>query len=234
MNFNQIDSNVSNTEKKLAENKFDRLFVDLGLKENNYMCGSMIGGNNFQLLALMSLTHNLTNGINTIEVSKNGISWGAKYLIGTNLIDIRKDLDKAFLFIRESHKYIALALNSLVATKDGKYCSKSFRRAFEEQSEAFPKVNKVLTEGTYSDIHLLDLQEQYIVACFLCIKLAEELDAGNKNSIGQVGTVLDKFAPEVMLMAVRKFIKLCRIINFDLDEHFIFGKLLEKIFELAN
>jgi len=234
MNFNQVDSNLSNTEKKIAEEKFNRLIVDLGLREDNYYCGSYLGGNNFQLLALMSMDHNLTSSKDAIEVSKDSISWGADYLINTNLRKIRRQLDKAFASIKEKHKYIALALNSLVTIKDRKYCSKSFRRAFEEQGDAFPKVKKALDEGVYVNVHLLDLQEQYIAACLLCIKLAEDLDAKDMESIGNIGTVLNKFAPEVVLMSIRKFIGISRLIGHNLDKHPIFGKLLTKISNLVN
>jgi hypothetical protein len=234
MNFNQVDSNLSNTEKKIAEEKFNRLIVDLGLREDNYYCGSYMGGNNFQLLALMSMDHNLTSSKDTIEVNKDGISWGADYLINTNLRKIRRQLDKAFASIKEKHKYIALALNSLVTIKDGEYCSKSFKDAYKEQSAAFPKVMKALDEGEYVNVHLLDLPEQYIAACLLCIKLAEDLDAKDMESIGNIGTILNKFAPEVVLMSVRKFIGLSRLIGHDLDGHPIFGKLLTKISNLVN
>src|ERR1700686_571795 len=102
MNFFKIDPSLSNKQKQLSQNKFDALILELGVRHNNQHVGSGLGGNNFQLLVLMALSHRLVKSSN-IELSINdrGIIWGDQFLLSTDMSDIRHKLDIMFPVIRE-------------------------------------------------------------------------------------------------------------------------------------
>jgi hypothetical protein len=72
-------------------------------------------------------------------------------------------------------------------------------------------------------------QIQLIDAMTICKELAVRLDKGDTSFINDAWKYLRRHSPEVILVAVRKQITLERIVNHNLDEHPVFGKLLTTI-----
>lgn len=63
----------------------------------------------------------------------------------------------------------------------------------------------------------------------LCKKLADELDRGDTSNVQVTALSLYGFPMETVLLSVRRFIQIERLVRFNLDEHPDFGKILSKI-----
>lgn len=94
MNFDTIDKSVPPDLQVVAKGKLQWLSLELGVREDNQHVGSGLGGNNGQLIALMSFHHELVND-NTlsVEIDRGLIRWGATWLEQSSKKDIRHELD---------------------------------------------------------------------------------------------------------------------------------------------
>jgi len=212
MNFSNIVGNISDLNFWEAKRQFSKLMLELGIRKDNYHVGSGLGGNNFQLLVLMSLPNTLTARSVKIEIMDEGVVWGSKFLRTSKMKNLRKELDQIFPKIKERFKYNALAVDSLVK-------SKSFHDKFVEYEKDFPNVARAFNKGSISNIESLNDMEKLLLSYILCSELAAQLDSGLISNISRVGRVLDKMPMEVALMSIRQFIQISRLIKYDLDEH---------------
>lgn len=212
MNFSNIVGNISDKNFFEAKTQLTRLTLDLGVRKGNRWVGSGLGGNNFQLLVLMSLSHTLTARSIKIEVADEGVVWGSKFLRTCKLKKLRRELDKVFPQIKEKFKYNALAIESLVN-------SETFHKKFVEHEQEFPNVARVFDKGSIPNIESLNDMEKLLLSYILCSELADQLDSGLFSNVSRVGRVLDKMPLEIMLMSVRQFIRINRLVEHNLDEH---------------
>lgn len=63
----------------------------------------------------------------------------------------------------------------------------------------------------------------------MCRKLADELDRGDESNVQVTALSLYGFPMETVLLSVRRFIQIERLVRHNLDEHPDFGKILNKI-----
>jgi hypothetical protein len=224
MEINSFHGSLSCQDKIYAHKRLTQLFLELGTRKDNPFLGSGLGGNNFQLLVLLGLSHTVTTESVGIDVSENGVTWGIEYLQKTGLIQLRHDLDLIFEEeIKEQYKYLALSISTLVGSED------RMLESFQQNRNQFPKVDQVLSQGRYGAIEKLTHQEELILGYLLCIKLAKELDQGDTKNVSSVGNVLNQLSSETILMSVRQFIQIGRLVKFDLDEHPIWENMLNKV-----
>ena len=94
MNFDTIDKSVPPNLQAVAKGKLQWLSLELGVREDNQHVGSGLGGNNSQLIALMSFHHELVNdNALSVEIDRGLIRWGATWLQQSSKKDIRHELD---------------------------------------------------------------------------------------------------------------------------------------------
>lgn len=149
MKFSKIVSSVPFEARQRAQLRFTQLLSELATRKNNEFIGSGLGGNNFQLLVLMTLSHTLGHGTG-ISVKPDGIVWGENLLTTGTLKQIRYVLDAEFPNIREKHKYIAFLMDSLTKSED-------FMTHYEENKDHFPKIDKAFSTGKYSKMVLSEI-----------------------------------------------------------------------------
>jgi len=64
--------------------------------------------------------------------------------------------------------------------------------------------------------------------------LSAHLDRGDTSLVQPMGAALDSFPMEIILMSVRKYVQIDRLVRFDLDEDPVFSKMLYRINKVAN
>ncbi len=74
-----------------------------------------------------------------------------------------------------------------------------------------------------AQVHLL------MFANKLCADLASELDRGDETNVTAVGMALVGFPMEIILMSVRRYIQIERLVKFNLDEHPAWEKVLSRV-----
>jgi hypothetical protein len=219
MNFTYIDPSIRQERVVAAARNFQKIIVELGVRETNKHVGSGLGGNNFQLLTLMNLKHSLVKKT-TIQAEGNSLRWGAKFLQETSLANIRHHLDDKFLSILERNKYLALPLQIMADYPE------QLRQGFVKYQEHFPQLTKALQGRNFTFDPDLSLWEMLVIAYVLCQDLAKDLDAGITNYITSVAIALDAFSPEIVLLSVRKYIGIERLVHHNLDEHVYFSRVI--------
>lgn len=223
MKFNQIDSSLTHQQVKQATARLRRLAVELGVRKNNEHIGSGLGGNNFQLLVLIDLPQELSaSKKETISFHKERIVWGEKWLFESTFHNIRHTLDKTFDSIPEGYKYKALALESLVQ-------SSHLRWTLAEHKDQFPKLNACLDGKGFAFDPGLDSLDKLILAYVMCQELASELDVGDYSSVHPIGAALVEFPAEIILLSVRRYIQIERLVEHNLDEDVVFSKVCRKV-----
>lgn len=225
MKFDTTNPNISTLDALKCKKKFLSLQVDLGVRDDNYYCGSELGGNNFQLLTLQNMKHALCISGTTILVSRpDKIYWDYSFLKDSSLYNIRKELDGNFPEILETNKLIAVAFQLLLNSPKG------FLRHFEENEKYFPKISEMISKG-YNNYTPLSLSpsEELILACIVCSTLSDDLDSGRMENIQLAGHFLQKCSPANILLSVRKYIQINRVVKFDLIEDPVFRKALRLI-----
>jgi hypothetical protein len=239
MKFYHVDAKIGNKQVKLAQERFTWLMVELGLREDNYHCGTGLGGNNFQLLTLMSFQHSLEKSLGKDYGGVHCyygagadpyIDWEADWLINTPKKDIRAKLDEVFSTIKEEHKYLAVALADLAK-------SNSMRDTVMKYPDQFPKLIAALGQPYHFVSDQLPL-DQLIIACVMCQELSAHLDSStkllsDKSFIQSIGSTLYDFPAEIILFAVRKYVAIDRLVRHNLDEDPVFGKTLDKVNKLV-
>ncbi len=94
MNFDTIDKSINPASQVIAKQKLQWLSLELGVREDNQHIGSGLGGNNGQLIALMSFHHELINDpTTTIEPDRGLMRWGSSWFEQSSRKDIRHELD---------------------------------------------------------------------------------------------------------------------------------------------
>jgi hypothetical protein len=230
VNFNHIDHSIQYGRVKVAKEKFWQLTTELGLRETNYHVGSGLGGNNFQLVTLMNLQHELSSDDITIEVKSDRIVWGAKWLAKAARKTVRFELDAKFPTILEKHKYLTLALQILADNPD------SLREGFAKHKEHFPKLMRALNDKSFVFDPSMSGLEKLVMAYIVCQDLAVELDrgAGTFTKVSAAAAVLIQFPPEIILLSVRRYIQIERLVRHNLDEHPDFLKVLNNVTRIVH
>lgn len=225
MNFSHIDTRLNHQEAKDAIQRFNSIITELGVRTDNEHVGSGLGGNNFQLLVLLNLKHTLVKRDITIKTTDSGVAWNAEWLAKTPLKDIRKELDKAFVDIKEQHKYLAIALESLAY-------SNNMRAVVLQHRTDFPELVNALEGKTYT-LAKLSCLEQMILACVLCQDLSYRLDRGDSSTVQAIGSALYDFPTEMILLSIRRYVQIERLIRYNLDEDPVFWKTLKKVNDIV-
>lgn len=228
MNFDHIDPSIQYGRAKHAKEQFRRVTLELGVRDDNHFIGSGLGGNNFQLVTLMNLQHELSADDITIEVKPGRIVWGAKWLAKASRKTVRFELDAKFPHILEKHKYLTLALQILSDNP------KSLREGFTKHREHFPKLIQGLSGKSFTFDPGMTGLEKLVMAYILCQDLANDLDKGKLDKIVPVAAVLIQFPPEIILLSVRRYIQIERLVKHNLDEHPDFEKVLNIVTRIVN
>jgi hypothetical protein len=228
--FNHIDKRLSHFLVKDCQDKFHWLTTELGVRETNEHVGTGLGGNNFQLLVLMDLGHILTARPGrslSFSPIHGRVIWGADWLRNTPRIQIRYKLDEVFASIAESFKYKALAYQALCF-------SNNIRSTLNTYKDQFPQLTACLAGKLFRfDAHLSNV-ERLIQAFVMCQELAADLDNNNLSRIQTIGAALYEFPSETILLSVRRYIGISRLVKHNLDEDPIFNKCLRKVTKLVD
>lgn len=227
MKFSHIDARLTPQEVEMAKARFAWLLTELGLRESNYHVGTGLGGNNFQLLVLLSFQHTLVKRNVDIRVDDRRIAWGAEWLINSPKRTIRAKLDESFYLIAEKNKYLAVALADMANTSSMKETVKKYPEQFPQLIRAFSNKDYHFDKGmTYTD--------QLIVACVLCQELSARLDAGDRSTVQSTGSALADFPAEIILMSVRRYVQIERLVKHNLDEDPVFYKAIRKVNDVVD
>jgi hypothetical protein len=222
MNFAHVDSRLTFQKVRLAQEKFDWLLVELGVREDNSHVGTGLGGNNLQLVTLMGFAHNLVKRPIDVRVDDKRMTWGVDWFLSASKKQVRARLDQVFETIDEQHKYLAAALTDL--TKPNMMAIPT-----AEHKQRFPQLIKALESKNYRLNPALTMVEQLVLACVMCHELSLRLDKGDTSLVSSVGKALYDFPYEIILLSVRKYVGIERLIRFDLDEYPAWAKTLDSI-----
>ncbi len=229
MKFDDIDSSIPYGMVRTAKGRWQRITVELGVREGNHHVGTGLGGNNFQLVTLMSLQNKLIDDPNmTIAIKGNQLLWGCQWLNSAKLVDIRHELDTKFPSILEKHKYLTLSLQVLADHPE------SLREGFIKHQEHFPNLVRVLNGKPFNLDPNLSNVEKLLVAYVLCQDLAHDLDKGIRDKISPIALALIHLPPEIILLSVRRYVQIERLIGHNLDEHPDFVKVLNIVTRIVN
>jgi len=193
---------------------FKQIMLELCIRESNNCVGSGLGGNNFQAYALMDMSHTLLEDTTTkLSVQGKEMQWNLNWLATAKAAEVRQELNQVFDSMPEHHKLKACAMLALMRAGN-------LRQTFQEHKDQFPKLKTFIDKGYYSDLlsDKLSIADKLIVACILCQELAAELDANNEANVDKVGGALSDMPDIVILLSVRLFIQIGRLIKFNLDE----------------
>ena len=231
MKFNKLSGTLSFSQIKAAKKKWTPLILELGIRHNNQHCFTGTGGNNFMLFTLMGINHCLTSdpAVTKIQFDKHmrTLVWNCNWLINNTGLVHRTELDLVFPTIPEEYKVMAIAFGSNTENI-------SYKSVFEQYKNQFPNLNNCLSGGTYEYIHKLSYIEQYILASILCQELAVELDKGITTNVTAVGNAILPMPLEIILLSVRRFIQIERLIKHNMDETPGFEEAINKVCRVIN
>lgn len=228
MKFSHIDPKLSVGQVKIAAGRFERMMVELGIRESNYHVGTGLGGNNFQLVTLMNLEHHLVDSLVPIKAKAGKVFWSVRFLVDAKYVDIRHELDKRFPDILEKNKYMTMILQIIADYPE------ALRQGFEKYQAHFPKLVSALSAKVFQFDPGMSNWEKLIAAFVLCQDLAKSLDKGETDKIKPVGLALIQFPPEIILLSVRRYIQIDRLVSHNLDEHPEFAPVLLKVTRIVN
>lgn len=227
MKFSHVDGRLTVQELRSAKDKFTWLLTELGVREDNYYVGTGLGGNNLQLVTLMGFTHTLVKRPIDIRVDGKRIAWGAEWLISATKKQVRARLDQVFKTIDEQHKYLAAALTDLTRANTTTAPS-------AEHRQRFPQLVQALENKNYRLNPALTMVEQLVLACVMCHELSLRLDKNDRSLVASVGKALYDFPYEIILVSVRRYVGLERLVHHDLDEHPDWTKTLSNINKVVD
>jgi len=230
MHFTSTLRSLSQDVIDKANKNFQSIMLELGIRADNYHCGSGLGGNNFQLLVFLGLTHRLIKSATTeLRVNDGELEWSDKFICESTRTHIRKTIDQMFPFIMEKNKLLALSmqthLNKPLDYFDDESEKKRLENAehlsetFDEQYKDFPNLLNVLRGGEYLHNPSMSLAEQFIAANVMTYNLAIHLDKGDNSLLAPIGKAMSNFDPIIFLVTVRLNLTLSRIITHNMDEH---------------
>jgi hypothetical protein len=207
MKFTKIDSSLPRGLVDAAWGKFEELLLELGVRDDNTHVGTGLGGNNFQLYSLLGVKHSLMKLHKGIIVTHDdGIYWDAETLAFMPRLDMRKKVDTIIPLVEERYPGAFL-----------------FSKEFGDAT----KIN-------YLKLVSREMQGALLNAQVLCSGLAKELDAGDTSNILMTAKLLEVMPFEIVLLAVRKFIGIERLVKFSLDEHSRLGPILHRINKIVD
>ena len=207
MKFTKIDSSLPSALINKASEKFEQLMLELGVRDDNLHVGTGLGGNNLQLYSLLGVKHSLMKLPKGIIVTyDDGIWWDAETLAFSSRVDMRKKVDTIFPLVEERYPGAFL-----------------FSKEFDDAT----KIN-------YLKLVSREMQGSLINAKVMCEGLAKELDSGDTSNIAMTAKWLGALPFEIVLVSVRKFIGLERLVKFNLDEDKGFGPILHQINKLVD
>lgn len=209
MQFTSIKANLASATVKQCQEKLTTLVMELACRKDNYHVGSGRGGNNFQMLALLGMEHHLSNADISIASKKNKFIWGTDFILDNSISSIRKELDKAFEKVEEHGKLMALMFLSPT----------NIAEVFNSYEDNFPILKDIFSNKRSGDFKNFAPYQQITIAFIMCAKYSFELDNKIKTNTKTVGQSLATLSPEVILLAIRKYIGIERIVNHSLDEH---------------
>lgn len=227
MKFDHISELLSAKEIANAKCEFDCIMTDLGVRHNNYHCGTGLGGDNLLLISMMSLKHSLISKHIKVELHGNTVVWGAKWLAKADHKKIRTKLDKLFLSLPEKDKYLAIVISDCNT-------SKNMFRLVTERKEQFPNLFKAISCKPYKFDKNLSSIEQLIFAFIACQDLSNRLDKQDYSTIQTTGSLLYDFSPEIILVSIRYYVGIERLVKYNLDEDPVFDKTLRKVTQHVN
>lgn len=208
MKFNSIKANIASAIVKQCQDKLTDLAIDLSVRETNCHVGSGLGGNNFQVLTMFGMNHSLCNRDISIDIEDDAFIWGSKFLTNSSLVSIRHTLDKTFDNIKDFNKLMPIMFLN----------ESNIHKTLKAYENNFPYLKDIFDGNVCVDLKNISLNQQIIIAFIITSKLANELDNNITKNIASVGLTLAHFTPEVILLAVRKYIGIERLIKFDIDE----------------
>lgn len=209
MKFTTIKANIASSITNKCQEKLTALAIELATRKDNYHVGSGLGGNNFQMLVLLGMEHHLSNADIFIASKNNTFIWGTDFLMDNSIASIRKELDKAFKNVKEYNKLMALMFLNPT----------NLNEVINSYEDNFPILKDIFSDKRSGDFKNLSPHQQITIAFIMCAKYSFELDNKNKKNTKMVGQSLATLSPEIVLLAIRKYIGLERIINHSLDEH---------------
>lgn len=224
MKFTSTKANIATYLLHQCQEKLTTLALDLSVRTDNCHVGSGLGGNNFQMLSLLGMNHHLTNSDENIRVKNNSFIWGSKFLLNNSIYDIRKELDKAFLSLKEHNKLMGLMFLS----------PGNIHETYKAYEDSFPVLKDIFSGKRSGDFSEHSPHQQIIIAFIMCAKFAFELDNNIHTSTKMVGETLATFAPEVTLLSVRKYICIDRLVQHNLDENPAWENMLATINRKIN
>lgn len=223
MKFNAIPFNLSQSKLRKCQRKFYQLTLELGVRNTNKWVGSGLGGNNFQLLVLMNLRHQLINSQNiSIRITEDGIAWGSDFLL-QSMLKIRHTLDEIFPAIQAKYKVMATAIEGML------YQRGCYYNSIVEKQDSFPGLQDYLSGKEYRHDASMPLHEQLLIALVITLNLSIQLDKGDKSRIGAAGRAINQFCDEIILLSVRMNIQIDRLVHFNLDENPDWESMLNRI-----
>ena len=212
------------------QSKFDRLLLELAVRETNTFVGSGLGGNSLQLLVLLSLNNvGTVNRTDLLYIVENTAFWNVDQLLSFEIKDLRKEVDRVFKTLPEDKKLAVIGQHIASNHPENlmSYLAKSEEFKFE-----LSLFDKIIDKEIYS-LDDLSNQSKTMLALFVCAWLAKYLDENSKsvdyNKVLIVRDFLEKCDPYLVVFAVRKCIQIGRLIKFDLDEDHNWGHLMNKI-----
>lgn len=208
MKFTSVKANLATSITNQCQDKLTSLAIELATRKDNCHVGSGLGGNNFQMLALLGMEHHLTNADISIASKKNKFIWGTDFLLDNSIFSIRKELDRAFEKVEEHNKLVSLMFLSPA----------NINEVFNSYEDNFPILKDIFSGKRRGDFSKLSPHQQITIAFIMCAKYSFELDNKIKTNTETVGYSLGTLSPEIVLLAIRKYIGLERIITNDLDE----------------
>lgn len=228
MIFASIDNAITHKTAEAAIKRFSLLLLELGVRKNNEHVGTGLGGNNFQLVVLMSMKHHLVvKSDRGITIADRVMSWQVSWLRDASMTHVRETLDRAFLEIMETHKLEALAYEALAK-------SHNLLDTVIEHKESFPHLIDCLN-GKYFDYDPKLSNLQHLVQAYvMCQDLAKRLDNGDESTMWSVGAALENYPNEIILLAVRRYIQIDRLVRHNMDEDPVFAKMLSRINNLVQ
>lgn len=210
MKFTSTKANIATYLLHQCQEKLTALALELSIRKDNQHVGSGLGGNNFQMLSLLGMDHHLSTDPNeSIRAKDNCFIWGSKFLLNNSIYNIRKELDKAFVNLKEHNKLTALMLMSPA----------NIHETYLAYEDNFPILKDIFSGKRSGDFKDYSPTQQIIIAFIMCAKYAFELDNNIQTATKTVGETICTFAPEVILLAVRKYICIDRIVKHNLDEN---------------
>ena len=94
MKFDTIDKSISPASQADAQKKLQWLSLELGVREDNQHVGTGLGGNNGQLVALMSFHHELIKDDTlTMEPERGLMRWGSSWFGQASRKAVRYEVD---------------------------------------------------------------------------------------------------------------------------------------------